>query len=150
MNPSGSIINRLNENRNFLNGEIKEGTDITQYHYSDRTCLYVDKVIDQKHLLVKPYHVCADHSKPGGQGHQNWLYFKSLKEHNEYLNGLHLMLDGREIRYNENPVEPEPEEWVFRYNHWYRVIRHGQDKPRYVRVGNISFGVREYYYDWEF
>lgn len=150
----GNLINRLQENRNHLkDGIIKEGDDITLYMWSDRTCYYVDKVIDQKHIIVKPYHVCADHSKPGGQGHQDWLYFKTLKEQNKYLNDQHIMYNGKEQHWEENPVESKGEEWVFRYGKWYKVIgksNEGNGKPTYTKVGNISFGVRDYYYDWEF
>lgn len=151
----GSVINRLEENKNYTGRkDIQVGDDITMYHWSDRTCYYVDQVIDQKHIIVKPYHICADHSKAGGMGHQDWLYFKTLKEHNAYLNGLHLTVDGNEIHYEEDPKESERQEWIYRYNNWYEVFRTSYGKPLakpiYQKVGNVSFGVRDYYYDWEF
>ena len=83
----GSIDNRIEEGRNYEPDKtIKVGTDITTYFWSDRHCKYVTEVINQKHIFVKDYHVCADHSKPGGPGHQSWRYFKTAREEAEYLN----------------------------------------------------------------
>ena len=105
----GSLNNRFDENKNFTGREIRVGDDITMYLWSDRHPYFVTKVIDQEHIYVHKYHVCADHSKEGGMGHQNWLYFKTLKEHNQYINSLHLKdLNGKEYEpYNENPKEPK-------------------------------------------
>ena len=145
----GSIDNRLEENRNHLGREIRVGDDITEYLWSDRHCYYVTRVDSQKHIFVKPYQVCADQDKAGGMGHQDWLYFKTIKEEHEYLN-KHFPEKGYPT---ENINEPAEIELAFRYNHWYKVSRmfYGQplEKPMYERM-NISFGVRDYYYDWEF
>ena len=122
----GSINNRIEENRNYEPDKtIKEGTDVTVYGWSDRQCKYVTRVIDQKHIFVKDYYVCADRSKPGGIGHQNWRYFKTAREEAEYLNGCHIKdIDGKEIHVKpEDATESPEEEWAFRYGHWNRVIR---------------------------
>ena len=153
----GDICNRLEENRNYTGRELREGDDITMYYWSDRTCYYITKVVDQKHIFVRQYEVVADRSKEGGMGHQNWLYFKTYKEEQEYLNkcvdeGLLLASCKQDI----NTIkEPEPEEWVFRYRHWNRVIKkdilgNPLPKPIYRKLEPISFGVRNYYYDWSF
>lgn len=168
----GSIDNRIEEGHNYESGKtIKVGTDVTVYGWSDRQCKYVTKVIDQKHIFVKDYHVCADHSKPAGIGHQNWQYFKTAREEAEYLNADH----------PENATESPEEEWAFRYGHWNRVIRFdkalaerieersglrgffpktekekealeaGKEVVRYDRIQEgISFGVRDYFFDWDF
>lgn len=153
----GSVSNRIEEGHNYNEDKlIHEGDDITEYLWSDRHCYYVHKVIDQKHILVLPYYVCADHSKEGGIGHQNWLYFKTIKEERQYINDCidKGLITGLEKESLENIKEPTPREWVYRYNHWYEVIKeefgHKLDKPKYVRVDHISFGVRDYYYDWSF
>lgn len=194
----GNIINRFDEGKNFTGRDIKVGDDITRYYWSDRKCYYVTKVIDQKHILVKKYHVCADHSKPGGMGHQDWLYFKTCREMNEYLNSCHIKdLQGKEIIADlDKIIEDEPEEWVFRYGKWkllkvfdkdtwlrcldrakedckvnveeshiqglaryylglndddFELVTSGKIIKKYYELnGNISFGVRNYYYDWEF
>lgn len=175
----GSISNRLEEGRNYNEDKlIHEGDDINIYHYSDVSCAYVEKVIDQKHLLVRPYYVCADHSKAGGQGHQDWLYFKTLNEHNHYISSVF-----KDKHYVEDAEEPKAEEWVLRYNKWNRVIKftqkkideikaregwcclcarnakeqalldEGKEVTHYIPLNEkVSFGkdIKSYYYDWAF
>lgn len=172
----GNVSNRIEEGHVYgTDKTIKEGMDITIYYWSDRACYFITKVIDQKHIFVNRYHVCADLSKEGGMGHQNWLYFRTLKEHNQYLNGYF-----PKHEYNLNPQEDTPEEWVFRYNSWKRVSRGtlalynkvkaqegfvnarftdkemerlnaGEEVIKYYNLsGKVSFGVRSYYYDWEY
>ncbi len=148
----GNLINRLQENQNHT---IEVGTDATQYYYSDRTCYYVTRVIDQKHVFVKPYQVCADHSKAGGMGHQDWLYFKTNREMQEYTNKC--VEEGLLPDYCKHPLDDIKEngeiELIYRYGHWCTKQEYWYDvkleKPRYNKI-NISFGVRDYYYDWEF
>lgn len=120
----GSLNNRFEENKNY-GDEIKVGTDITMYYWSDRHCYYVTRVINQKHIFVKPYEVCANQDEEGGMGHQNWKYFKTVKEYNEYLlaHGLNGSVDTF-----ENPEE----EWQFRYGHWYQVNRYSRDTYDHV------------------
>lgn len=171
----GSVVNRMEEGQFFGEDKtIRVGTDITMYYYSDRTCYYVTEVVDQKHIFVKPYHVCADQSKDGGMGHQNWLYFKTAKEQQEYLNSV--FHDREKVEVSEQ----EAEEWVFRYNSWNNVARWtldkyndvkkrdgfvresfsekemeklnaGQEVVKYHKINSkVSFGVKDFYYDWEF
>lgn len=180
----GSIGNRIEEGCNYEpDKKIKEGTDITVYCWSDRQCKYVTKVIDQKHIFVKDYYVCADRSKPDGIGHQNWRYFKTAREEAEYLNSCRIKdHNGKEIHgEQEDATESPEEEWAFRYGHWNRVTRFdkalaerieersglrgfcpktkkekevfeaGKEVVRYDRIQEgISFGVRDYHYDWDF
>ena len=185
----GNLMNRLGEGRNYTNRELKVGDDITMYLWSDRQCYYITEVISQKEIKVKQYHVCADRSKPGGMGHQDWLYFKTLKEENDYL--LQYFPDRGEV----DIPEPEPETWVYRYNKWQgaysrtlkdwnecirdlqcaienldsdkaaqmaqrslgltdnevaKIKNGGAVRKYYDLSGKVSFGVRSYYYDWEF
>ena len=185
----GSLSNRIEEGHNFSNKPLEVGTDITMYYWSDRTCYYITRVVDQKHIFVKQYDVVADRSKEGGMGHQNWVYFKTRKECNAYLRSFGLDAE-------ENPTETCEQEWCFRYGHWNLVIRYnlegynkalelargdcshpededcvrrvaqyyfrvsdedlekilaGKEVVKYTRIPNgISFGVRDYYYDWSF
>jgi hypothetical protein len=171
----GNLMNRLEEGHIFGEDKtIKEGMDITMYFHSDRDCYYVTRVIDQKHIFVKRYHVVADHSQNNNMGHQNWKYFKTLKEENEYLHSFF-----PESNYNLNPIESSEQEWMFRNGSWKRVDRwtleqitearknfpifvmftdkenqqlaEGKEVAKYNKLsGNVSFGVREHYYDWEF
>ena len=189
----GNLMNRLAEGRNYTNHELKVGDDITMYLWSDRKCYYITEVISQKEIKVKEYHVCADHSKPGGMGHQDWLYFKTLKEENDYLRQYFPNREDFSI------PEPEAQTWVYRYNKWQLAvprtpeywnecvqeylqiqrdnsedidsdkaihraqcslgltdkevakIQSGQTVRKYHDLlGKVSFGVRDYHYDWEF
>lgn len=157
----GNLTNRLEEGRQTKPIEI--GDDITMYLWSDRHCYYVTEVINQKRIKVRPYYVCADKSKPGGMGHQDWMYFKSLREMHEYLG-----LDSWSDEDYENADREET--WVYRYGKWmqeYRLTemrhpdaynkrerdhfeKHGWFNTYHDLSGKVSFGVRDYYYDWEF
>lgn len=154
----GNVTNRIEEGRQFA--PIEVGTDITMYYWSDRTCYYVTDVIDEKHIKVKPYHVCANHDKANGMGHQEWMYFKSRREENEYLKRY---FPDHEYSYGEDDKEC----WTFRYGKWMRevtftkdnhcterekksLVKNGYYKRYYDLSGKVSFGVRDYYYDWEF
>ena len=170
----GNLVNRIDENKNFNKDNIIHvGDDITMYYWSDRACYFVTDVVNQKHIKVKKYEVVADQSKPGGPGHQNWLYFKTRKEKNEYLKHFF----DREFE----DFEHDEETWIYRYGKWKKAEMYikedldsenmfGQklrdvyftDKEieklennevvyRYHDLpGKISFGVKSYYYDWEF
>lgn len=152
----GNLTNRLEEGKNYTGREIRVGDDITMYSYSDRDCYYVTAVETQKRIKVKRYYVCADRSKPGGMGHQNWVYFKTRKEFAEYTGNEYADSD-----------ESRAETWVFRYNKWMlehtyteenycterekkSLEKNGFYKRYFPLSGNVSFGVRDYYYDWEF
>ena len=169
----GNVTNRIEEGHNYNEDKlIHVGDDITMYWYSDRTCYYVVEVIDQRHIIVAPYEVCADHSKELGMGHQEWLYFKTRKEKNDYLKQFFPDHDYRDD-------ELRTEHWVFRNNKWKKAYKYtaedletenmfgqklrdvyftpsdikkleaGKDVYKYSKLpGNISFGIRDYYYDW--
>ena len=156
----GNVINRLSEGKQY--GDIKVGTDITMYLWSDRNCYYVTDVIDDKHIKVREYIVIADHDEACGMGHQNWLYFKTGEDANKYLSSRFDTL--RMIDYET----PQEETWAFRYGKWWRdyeyteekdwfsdkeraKIQNGKTVHEYSELsGKVSFGVRDYYYDWEF
>lgn len=154
----GNLTNRLEEGKQYE--DIKVGTDITMYLWSDRNCYYVTEVIDEKHIKVKSWVVIADRTKPGGPGHQNWVYFKTHKEASDYLKSFGL--EG----YIDEDYESEEETWVYRYNKWQKMHRFTEENyctdkekkslekkgyyDRYFDLsGKVSFGVRDYYYDWE-
>ena len=161
----GELTNRLEEGQNFTGRELRAGDDITEYLWSDRHCYYIDEVITPKRIKVRPYYVCADREKADGMGHQDWLYFKTWDERNKYLCKYFPSDDP-----NEHREEPRAETWVFRYNKWMREhfvteMRHPDAYTKREReqfekngwcftysnlTGKVSFGVRDYYYDWEF
>ena len=174
MRAYGNLTNRIEEGHNFNSDkQIHVGDDLTKYYWSDRTCYYVTDVIDQKHIKIKKYHICADHSKEGGMGHQNWMYFKTRKEENDYLKQFFTDRD-----YPEDHQETPEIELVYRYGKWKEVstytdlngtndfgvpfkdflftkndikkLEEGKPVYKYNDFGSISFGVRDYYYDYSF
>ena len=155
----GNLMNRLQEGKNYTHRDIAVGDDITMYMWSDRYCYYVTAVENQKRIKVKPYYTCADKEKANGMGHQEWKYFKSMREKDAYIG-----MEREEWEYKNFERE---ETWVFRYNKWMqevtfteenycseRELKSLQSKGYYKRYfdlsGKVSFGVRDYYYDWEF
>lgn len=137
----GSVVNRIFEGR-ILNEDklIHTGDDINMYYWSDVHCYYVTAVENQKRIRVKEYNVCADRTKPGGMGHQDWLYFKTAKEEDAYL---------RQFGINHNSREYKEETWVFRYGGWWKETAKG----KYAKLdGKITVGknIKNYYYDWSF
>ena len=159
----GNLNNRFEEGRNFTGRELQAGDDITMYLWSDRECYFIDEVVSPKEIKVRRYYVCADHDKKAGMGHQNWMYFKTRDEEEEYLKRFF-----PNYYTGEHYEEPEAETWVFRNGKWKRMYvlddplfienktqqkeydKNGQFKMYRNLSGNISFGVRNYYYDWEF
>ena len=156
----GNLTNRLEEGKNYTGREIRVGDDITMYSYSDRDCYYVTAVESQKRIKVKRYYVCVDRSKPGGMGHQDWMYFKDRREFHAYIH-VEGWTDEDYAQYDRE------ETWVFRYNKW--MLEHTYTEENYCTErekkslekngfykryfdlsGKVSFGVRDYYYDWEF
>ncbi len=141
----GSVNNRFDENKMYCK-KIEVGTGATIYHYSDRDAYEVVEVIDQKHVFIREY----DHKGIGQPMSNQW-----------------------ELISNENN---RVRELVFRYNHWNEVTRYTKEivnriKERdgffrnereilskletqkevkvYDKI-NISFGVADYYFDYEF
>lgn len=164
----GSLSNRLEEGHNYTGRELQVGDDITMYLWSDCNCYFITEVIDQKHIKVKKYHVCADHEKAVGMGHQDWLFFKSAKEESEYLNRFF-----PDNHFDFSDIEEPSETWVFRNNKWKEAVEYtpeevltkpcffteaqikkaqqGKTVTEYRNLsGKVSFGVRRYYYDWSF
>lgn len=157
----GNLMNRIGEGRNYTGRNIEVDDDITMYMWSDRHCYYVTAVESQKRIKVKPYYTCADREKATGMGHQEWKYFKTLKEIDAYTG-----LERNEEDYVN--LERNEETWVFRYGKWMREstwtekdyentereLKSLQEKGYYNRYyplsGKVSFGVRDYHYDWEF
>lgn len=159
----GNLENRLEEGKNYTGRAIEIGDDITMYLWSDRHCYWVSEVINQKRIKVKPYFVCADKEKADGMGHQEWKYFKTVQKYGEYW--------GQSQESIDRMKDAEREEvWVFRYGKWmeehrHTEMKHPEDHGKRERdhfekhgwyntyhdlLGKVSFGVRDYYYDWEF
>lgn len=147
----GSVNNRLEENKMYCN-EIKVGTGMTEYYWSDRHAYEVVKVIDQKHIVVREY----DHKHIGEAYENKWelvsnennaeremerrgdrwywvstLYAEDLNnipnDNDGEITKLHLRLAGYDLE---------------------KVAEKGKQTKRYR--ANVSFGTADYYYDYEF
>lgn len=115
----GSLENRIDENRMYCE-EIKVGTGMTEYFWSDRHPYEVIDVINQKHVFVR----ALDYKKADEVAYSNhWELFSNDK----------------------NPLI----EMVYRYNKWCKVYEK-KDGSKYYDKVNVSFGVAEYYYDYSF
>lgn len=144
----GSLNNRIEEGRMFCD-KIAIGTGVTEYSWSDRHAYEVTEVTDQKHIKVREY----DHKLAGEPMTNNWELIS-------------------------NPENPE-RELVKRGEVWYwastitaadiadidndidfriRLVINGFDIDKIRQRGkqtkyskaNVSFGVADYYYDYEF
>lgn len=116
----GSLENRLEENQPY-NDEIKVGTLLTRFDYSDRHPFEVIQVNSQKDIIVRELnHKKADDTPMSN----NWEVFSD--------------------------VSMPTCNYVYRYGHWYeKYISRTTKKPYYSKV-NISFGYADYYYDYSF
>ncbi len=144
----GCLQNRLEENKMFCD-EIKVGTGVTEYSYSDREAYEVIKVKDQKHITIRAY----DH-KHIGENHMdnNWELIS-----NENNPSKELVKRGN-YWYSASTVTKEmvdkdltPEQRLYLALSGFDIakIKEKGHQTKYVKM-NVSFGVAEYYYDYEF
>lgn len=134
----GSLNNRIDENKMFCD-KIEVGTEMTEYEWSDCKAYEVVKVIDQNHIFVRELghrHVGNAHTD------NNWELFsdetkpiKEMKKRYGYWNWfVTLTKDSHNCLLTIDEID--------------KIIKTGK-AIRYVRT-NVSFGVAEYYYDYEF
>ena len=118
----GSVQNRIEENKMYT-PEIKVGTGMTEYLWSDTHPYEVVEVKDQKHIKVRE----MGHKLVGEPFSNDWEVFPD----------------------DERPVQAMQK----RGNYWYFVNEYkdedGKTRRAYHRA-NVSFGVARYYYDYSF
>ena len=147
----GSLNNRIEENRQFCE-EIKVGTGMTEYFYSDRHAYEVIEVTDQKHVKVREY----DHRPKGESFSNDWELISNPE--NPVMN---LVKRGK-YWYTVSEITPEEAKKIFEGDDiesklWAchngfdlpAIVESGKSKKSYHRK-NVSFGVADYYYDYEF
>ena len=143
----GSFQNRVMENKQFVE-EIKVGTGMTEYGYTDRQAYEVVEVADQKHVKVRRY----DHKHIGdGCMDNNWELisnpenpvFTMVKRGNYWYHETTItadLLDSEDIQTKLflawNNVDPD------------KLKAKGVIKK--YHKANVSFGRADYYYDHEF
>lgn len=149
----GSVQNRIEENRMFTD-EIKVGTGMTEYLWSDREAYEVVEVTDQKHVAVRKF----DHKHVGEAYTNDWelisnednpVYQMSKRGNYWYwtvtitadiLDEIERSEPNRKFELSlflaHNDVDPEK-------------LRAKGKITKYHRA-NVSFGHADYYYDYEF
>ena len=152
----------MEENKMFCN-EIKVGTGMTEYSYSDRHAYEVVKVVDQTNVFVRRY----DYKAVGEAMSNQWELISN--ERNPVIelklkNGVWMQV----INYSkemwmsnaEKSAKGNAELFEAYYSYYKSMsgltdkekekIESGKIVKKLRKFGNVSFGVAEYYYDYEF
>lgn len=149
----GSLNNRLEENRQFID-TIEVGTGVTEYSWSDRHPYEVVAVKDQKHVTIRPMR--HEHDPKAEPMTNSWIITSDENaatiEINKrgnywYIVGSLTPAEAKEI-YEGDDVDAKIWASLNNFN-LPEIIESGKTKKTYSRI-NISFGVSEYYYDYEF
>ena len=151
----GSVINRIEENADRVD-EIKVGTPMTEYFWSDRHAYEVVEVIDQKHVSVREYDVRNISPYPMGN---DWEYISNPE------NPVRKMVKRGKLWFYDNSftsadilerLEKADETEAFRIRFHLAQneltvddLKKRKVIHRYSRA-NVSFGVCDYYFDYEF
>lgn len=143
----GNLINRLEEDRAFTD-EIKVGTGMTEYFWSDRHAYEVTKVIDQKHVHVREY----DHECAGGYFSNEWKMISNPDNPERYITkrGKYWYWTSTLTREQLSRVKDRDD--LLRLivaGFDLEIVREKGKQTKYSRA-KVSFGVASYYYDYEF
>ena len=152
----GNLSNRIEENRQFCD-EIKVGTGMTRYSWSDRHAYEVIAVKDQKHVKVREY----DHKRPDTE--KDYSYSNEWVLVSNVNNPVIEMVKRGKYWYTVSTCTVEQakeilaktdniDERLWACHNGFdltAIVESGKDKVKYHRQ-NVSFGVADYYYDYEF
>ena len=144
----GNLTNRLEENRMFCK-EIEVGTGMTEYSYSDRHPYEVVEVKDQKHVMVRE----LDHRHVGdGCMDNNWELVSNENNNVRMLTKrgnywYWTVVVTKDILKDINKIETQL--FLCHNNIDVNQLKEKGKVTRYHRA-NVSFGVADYYYDYEF
>lgn len=136
----GSLNNRIDENKMYCE-KIKVGTGMTEYSWSDRKAYEVVEVVNQNNVFVRE----LDHKHIGNGSMDNqWELISNpnnpvieLKKRYGYWN-----------RVGKVTTESMKQAPFIDKKIYDEVMKNGE-ATIYHKV-NVSFGVAEYYYDYEF
>lgn len=149
----GSINNRIEEGRQFVE-EIKVGTGVTEYLYSDRLAYEVVEVRDQKHIAIREY----DHRCVGGAYSNDWELISNednpvihlVKRGNYwYIEKVATVEDLGCFEGEIDDVKIRTQLWLLSNGFDIDKIREKGSQKKYTKM-NISIGVADYYYDYSF
>lgn len=135
----GSLNNRIDENKMYCE-KIEVGTGMTEYSYSDRKAFEVVKVVNQNNVFVRE----LDHKAVGQAMSNSWELVsnpnnpvRELKKRYGYWNWV------------GKATKESIERAVFIDKKVYDEVMKNGSATVYHKT-NVSFGVAEYYYDYEF
>lgn len=144
----GSLQNRLEENRQYV-PEIKVGTGVTEYMWSDRKAYEVTKVIDQKHVYIRQYR----HVATGEPMSNEWKLVSDPDLPELYLTkrGKYWYRTSTWTREDLQKYIKSPEDRLHLVLSGFDpdVIEAKGKQTKYIRM-NVSFGVADYHYDYSF
>ena len=148
----GLLDNRIEENRMFCD-TIEVGTGVTEYYWSDRHAYEVIAVKDQKHVTIREY----DHKKADDRPYSNNWELISNPDKPE----IDIVRRGK-YWYSVVSITPDEAQRILDHGDVYEkmwacehgfilpdIAGSGKVKRKYHRM-NISFGVADYYFDYEF
>ena len=146
----GNLNNRIDENKQYC-PIIEIGTGVTEYLYSDRHAYEVIAVKDQKHVTIREY----DHKHIGEPYQNKWeLISNENNPHIDlakrgkfwYMVSVCTPARAKEILETRNI---QAQIWADENNFDLEsIIASGKKKTSYKRM-NVSFGIADYYYDYE-
>lgn len=151
----GSLNNRFEENKQYCD-KIEVGTGMTEYSWSDRHAYEVVEVKDQKHVKVREY----DHVMDGEPMTNSWKLVSNeenpvktlVKRGNYWYYTTTVTAD--DVKKYDDEAETESD----RLNFIIWLCQLGVNKEEVLAKGkvtkyhrtNVSFGIADYYYDYEF
>lgn len=142
----GNLTNRLAENKMFCK-TIEVGMGVTEYFYSDRRAYEVVEVKDQKHVSIREY----DHKLAGEPMSNDWELVSN--ENNPIINlvkrGNYWYRTKTATLEQVNSEDAKVRFWVALNGFDVEKIKKNGKQTKYTKM-NISFGVADYYYDYEF
>lgn len=158
----GSLNNRMEENRMYCD-EIKVGTGMTEYSWSDRHPYEVVEVVDQTNVFVRG----LDHIKNGEAYSNEWKLVSN--ENNPIIelklkNGVWMRVVNFSKEMWMNNAKDMAREHTEKIDVYYdyckamsgltskekEKVEAGKVVKKLRKFGNVSFGVAEYYYDYSF
>lgn len=150
----GSLNNRLEENRMFCE-TIEVGTGMTEYYYSDRHAYEVVEVKDQKHIKVREY----DHKHIGdGCMDNNWELVsnenkpvREMTKRGNYWYWTVTVTDAILANLESEDANTRINTMLFMaHNNIDAETLKAKKKVTRYRKANVSFGIADYHYDYEF
>ena len=156
----GSLNNRMEENKMYCK-EIVVGTGMTRYDYSDRHAYEVVKVVDQTNVFVREY----DHIAVGEAMSNTWKLVSNEKNpviELKLRNGVwYRVCYYSKQKWLETAEKDDSWKTVEAAYNYYKFmsgltekqlekIENGKTVKAFKKFGNVSFGVADYHFDYEF